>query len=313
MLIGEDPVVDRADDAPHSAIAKGHVVANHYWFVINVMYRTAPLQSGDLSREDDRSLLGRLAMSENWLGTNFCKWRWEDRLWLNPGCRTVHHNAQVQGRGSATIGGNVFTTKRNSLLLKLLGATVVFLSAVSQQFQYDRAKGDMAKLDGAIRDQALIEKSALTHQTSMYVLAGDVAVPERASLAAQHANFAARKLYQALVPFVTSVRGIDAATKEKDLATLRYAARSVTDVHALSDFMKLHGEVSEKYEPAFRAQLDDIRSRQAIWRAVYTSLYLLGGFFLFTAGVLDWWLADAAPNGRHEPPRAVLKSPKRRH
>jgi len=187
-----------------------------------------------------------------------------------------------------------FATKKNAALLKLLGATVVFLSVVSQHFQYDRAKADDLKLTQAIDDRSLIEKGALINQTSMYVLYGDLAIPaeDRSSLAAQHAAQVATKFYQALVPFVLEVEGIDKETKASDLETVRRAVGRVSDYRTLSDFMTIENEVTQKYEPAFKRQLDTLRERRSLSDRMYTGLYVLGGFLLFLPGLIDWRVAE---------------------
>lgn len=187
------------------------------------------------------------------------------------------------------------TIQSRIALLKLIGATIVFVSAVTQHLQYDQAQDRIREIREAISDQALIEKSFLANQTMMYVLYGNDKVPEHDSLRAQHAAQAARKLYISEVPFFALVKSVPEGEKDKDLAELRKAAAGVSDVESLSIYLQTTTRITGRYEDALPKELAEARSAVSTANWIYFLLYMLGGTILFAAGWLEWKAAVPKP------------------
>jgi hypothetical protein len=189
-------------------------------------------------------------------------------------------------------------TESRIALLKLIGATILFASAVTQHLHYDQAQDRIREMREAISDQALVEKSFLANQTMMYVLYGNENVPEHDSLRAQHAAQAARKLYMSQVPFFALVKTIPRDEKDRDLATLRKAAAQVSDVESLSAYLQVITSITGRYEDALPEELAEARSALGTANWVYFVLYMLGGMILFAAGWLEWQAAAGKPQAR---------------
>jgi hypothetical protein len=144
----------------------------------------------------------------------------------------------------------------------------------------------------AINAQALVEKGALINQVSMYVLYGDIDIPERESLMEQHAAAVARKLYQSEVPYLSALKSIPEAQKEADLTLIRQAAGAVSNVETLSRFMRFADEINSKYDGMLVRQLGETRAQVATWNWIYFGLYMIGGAVLFLGGIQQVKLAQ---------------------